>query len=74
MFKYLLLYLIRSYQYLISPLMLCNCRFLPTCSAYTVDAIKKYGSLRGVWIGMQRLGRCHPWGGSGYDPGKLRPL
>ena len=68
MFKYLFLYLIRSYEYLISPLMHCNCRFLPTCSAYTVDAIKKYGSFKGVWIGMQRLGRCHPWGGSGYDP------
>ena len=45
-----------------------NCRFLPTCSAYVAGAIRKHGPLQGMWLGIKRLVRCHPWGDSGYDP------
>ncbi|MEM7298167.1 MAG: membrane protein insertion efficiency factor YidD [Bacteroidota bacterium] len=55
------------YQYALSPLLPSSCRFTPTCSQYTKEAIQKHG-LKGVWMGMKRIGRCHPWGGSGYDP------
>ncbi|HLN25450.1 MAG TPA: membrane protein insertion efficiency factor YidD [Patescibacteria group bacterium] len=61
--------LIRAYQLLISPILPANsCRFLPSCSAYGMDAITKHGALRGSWLTLRRLLRCHPWGGSGYDP------
>ena len=45
-----------------------QCRFVPTCSQYAIDAINKHGSLRGSWLTVRRICRCHPWGGSGYDP------
>ena len=45
-----------------------NCRYDPTCSQYSIDAIKKYGPLKGFWIGLKRILSCHPWGGHGYDP------
>lgn len=60
--------LIRIYQVLISPLLGPKCRFTPTCSAYTLIAIKKYGPLKGIWLGLKRISRCHPWGGHGHDP------
>lgn len=60
--------LIRVYQVLISPLLGPKCRFTPTCSAYTLIAIKKYGPLKGIWLGIKRISRCHPWGGHGHDP------
>jgi hypothetical protein len=61
--------LIRGYQLLISPILPAHsCRFLPTCSAYGMEAIGKHGALRGSWLTLRRLLRCHPWGGSGYDP------
>jgi len=61
--------LIRGYQLLISPILPANsCRFLPSCSAYGMDAIATHGALRGSWLTLRRLLRCHPWGGSGYDP------
>lgn len=45
-----------------------HCRYQPSCSQYMIDAVKKHGALRGGWRGIKRIGRCHPWGGSGYDP------
>ncbi len=60
--------LIKIYQLLISPLFPSSCRYTPTCSHYTLDALKKYGIIKGGWLGIKRISRCHPWGGSGYDP------
>jgi putative membrane protein insertion efficiency factor len=60
--------LIRIYQYGISPLIGPKCRFTPTCSHYAVDALKKHGLFKGGWLAMKRIGKCHPGGGSGYDP------
>jgi uncharacterized protein len=45
-----------------------SCRFQPSCSAYAITALRRYGALRGSWLAARRLARCHPWGGSGYDP------
>ncbi|MGM9760395.1 MAG: membrane protein insertion efficiency factor YidD [Parabacteroides sp.] len=56
------------YKYFISPLTPPSCRFTPTCSEYAVQAVRKYGPFRGGWLTLKRLLRCHPWGGSGYDP------
>ncbi|MEM6735844.1 MAG: membrane protein insertion efficiency factor YidD [Bacteroidota bacterium] len=55
------------YQYIISPLLPSTCRFTPTCSNYAKEAIQKHG-FKGVWMGFKRIVKCHPWGGSGYDP------
>jgi putative membrane protein insertion efficiency factor len=59
---------IRFYQSAISPLLPSACRYTPTCSHYAVGALKKYGPFKGFWLAAKRIGRCHPWGGSGYDP------
>lgn len=59
---------IRFYQYTISPLTPPSCRFVPTCSQYGIEAIRKHGALKGSWLTVKRICRCHPWGGSGYDP------
>ncbi len=56
------------YRYLISPLIPPRCRYQPTCSEYALIALQKYGALKGGWLALQRIARCHPWGGSGYDP------
>ena len=64
----LLLALIRFYRAAISPLLGANCRFIPTCSAYAVEAIKKHGPVKGFYLTVRRILKCHPWGGSGYDP------
>ena len=60
--------LIRFYQGAVSPLFPPACRFTPTCSQYGLEAIRKYGFLKGGWLTLKRISRCHPWGGSGYDP------
>ncbi len=61
--------LIRGYQLLLSPLLPPNtCRYTPTCSAYMIDAVTKYGALSGVWRGLKRVARCHPFHPGGYDP------
>ena len=59
---------VRCYQLGISPWLGPRCRFQPTCSQYFIEAVRKYGAVRGSWRGLRRIGRCHPWGGSGYDP------
>ena len=59
---------IRLYQWLISPLLGPNCRFTPSCSHYAIAAIERHGAGRGGWLALRRIMRCHPWGGSGYDP------
>jgi len=63
-----LLGLVRIYRYAISPLLGANCRYQPTCAAYAEEALRKYGAFKGGWLALKRIGRCHPWGGSGYDP------
>jgi uncharacterized protein len=64
----LLVLLVRGYQCLFSPLKPPTCRFLPTCSQYTIEAFQRHGALRGGWLATRRICRCHPWGGHGYDP------
>jgi uncharacterized protein len=59
---------IRFYQVSISPLLGAHCRHTPTCSQYTIEAIREWGVLKGLWLGIKRIARCHPWGTSGYDP------
>ena len=60
--------LIRAYQLLVSPLLGPRCRFYPSCSQYALDAITQHGSLRGGWLALRRLARCHPFHSGGYDP------
>lgn len=59
---------VRFYQKFISPLTPPSCRFTPTCSLYAVEALRKHGPVKGLWLAIRRILRCHPWGGSGYDP------
>ena len=67
-FRALALALLRSYKRFISPLLPPMCRFEPTCSVYTMNAVEKYGVVRGVWLGIRRLARCHPFNPGGWDP------
>ena len=62
------LIVIKIYQILISPLFPSSCRFAPTCSQYSLEALRKYGLFKGGWLGIKRISKCHPWGGSGHDP------
>ncbi len=60
--------LIRGYQLTLSPLVFTQCRFVPSCSRYTYDAVARYGALKGGWLGVRRILRCHPFHPGGYDP------
>ena len=60
--------LVRLYRVAISPLLGMNCRYQPTCSSYAIEALQRHGVWRGGWLAIRRIARCHPWGGSGYDP------
>jgi len=66
--KYILIFLVRGYQLLISPLLPKTCRFYPTCSEYFIQAVSKYGALKGTWLGIKRILKCHPFNPGGYDP------
>lgn len=65
---WLLILPIRFYQIAISPLTPAACRFTPTCSQYAIEALRRHGPFKGLWLAVKRILRCHPWGGSGYDP------
>ena len=64
----LMLGLIQFYRYAISPLIPPRCRYTPTCSQYALEAVQKYGALKGGWLAAKRIARCHPLGGCGHDP------
>jgi len=66
--KKILILLVRFYQKFISPLFPRTCRFYPTCSEYFIQAVQKYGALKGGYLGIKRILRCHPWNDGGYDP------
>ena len=66
--KLLLLLVLRGYQYTLRPLLGANCRFYPSCSDYTREAIERYGAARGSWLAARRIARCHPYHAGGYDP------
>lgn len=66
--RHLVALLIRGYQWTLSPLLPASCRFHPSCSQYTLEAVRKYGVLRGGWLGIRRLARCHPFHPGGFDP------
>ena len=64
----ILIAFIKAYRYLLSPFLGNNCRFHPTCSEYAETAIRRFGTLRGTWLSIRRVGRCHPWHEGGIDP------
>jgi len=64
---------IRLYQWLISPWFAGSCRHQPGCSQYTIEAIQEWGVIKGIWIGMKRIAKCHPWGTKGFDPVPRNP-
>ena len=66
--KLLLVLLVRGYQVALSPLLPSSCRYYPTCSHYAIEALEKHGALRGGWLALKRIGRCHPFRPGGYDP------
>ncbi|AEI50083.1 membrane protein insertion efficiency factor YidD [Runella slithyformis] len=66
--KTILIFIVRAYQAALSPYLPNSCRYTPTCSHYMIQAVQKHGALKGGWMGLKRIGRCHPWGGHGYDP------
>jgi uncharacterized protein len=66
--SYLFIGLIKIYQYSISPLLGPSCRYEPSCSQYSIEALKKHGIIKGMYLSVKRIGSCHPWGGHGHDP------
>ncbi|HSC34235.1 MAG TPA: membrane protein insertion efficiency factor YidD [Thermodesulfobacteriota bacterium] len=68
LFVYLATSLIKAYKYAVSPILPSSCRFYPSCSEYAIDALKKYGLLRGSWLTLKRIARCHPLSAGGHDP------
>lgn len=66
--KTVFIFLIKVYQKCISPFCSGCCRFRPTCSQYTIEALQTHGVIKGLYLGIKRILKCHPWGGSGYDP------
>lgn len=64
----ILIGIVRGYRLLVSPWTPPSCRYTPTCSAYAIEAIERHGAVKGAWLAARRIGRCHPWGGHGYDP------
>lgn len=67
-FQSFFIFIIKGYQLTISPMLGANCRHTPSCSQYMIGAIKEWGLGKGIWLGMKRFSRCHPWGTSGFDP------
>ena len=66
--KTLLIWIVRAYKLVLSPMLGQNCRFYPSCSSYAIEALHTHGALRGSWLAARRLGRCHPWNEGGVDP------
>ena len=66
--KYVLIGLLKAYRAVISPVYGQVCRYHPSCSAYALEAVTVHGSVRGIWLAVRRIGRCHPWAAGGYDP------
>ncbi|MEX1270362.1 MAG: membrane protein insertion efficiency factor YidD [Balneolaceae bacterium] len=66
--KWLVIFLVRVYQAILSPFLGPSCRHVPTCSDYAIEAIQEWGVVKGGWLGIKRISSCHPWGSSGYDP------
>lgn len=66
--SWLLIKLVQLYRVTLSHWLGGHCRYQPTCSQYAIDAIKKHGPIKGAWMAIKRIARCHPWGGGGYDP------
>ena len=66
--NYIFIFPVKIYQWIISPLLPSTCRYSPTCSNYMIQAIKEWGPFKGGYLGIKRIGSCHPWGGSGEDP------
>ncbi len=65
---FILIIPVKLYQWTISPLIGPSCRYTPTCSAYTIEALKKHGPIKGLWLSIKRIVSCNPWGGHGHDP------
>ncbi len=68
LFTTILIIIVKLYKWILSPVLPNSCRYYPTCSSYAIEALKKYGFVKGGWLSVKRILRCNPWGGSGYDP------